>query len=197
MRTKILGVGGSPRRGGNTDILLKRILSGAEAAGMDTKTILLRDVAFSSCIGCERCRKDKICTGITDELTPFYQDIISSRGLVLVSPCYNYNVTALMKAFIDRLYCFYDFTDDHPRQYSSRLAGQGRTAVIAVVGEQTDPRDMGYAVEMLRMPLEALGYAVIRELPVYGYFHAGKVAESGDVMDRAEELGRALASSLM
>ncbi|MFC2004247.1 NAD(P)H-dependent oxidoreductase [Chloroflexota bacterium] len=59
--------------------------------------------------------------------------------MVLISPVYSYNVTALMKAFIDRLYSFYNFSDERPGYWSSQLADQGRKAIIAVVGEQATP----------------------------------------------------------
>ena len=193
---KILGVGGSPRQGGNSDILLEHILEGAQEEGADTKTLHLRDLAFKGCIGCERCRLDKICTGLKDDLTDIYSHVVDSRGLVLISPCHNYNVTSLMKAFIDRLYCFYDFTEDDPRRYASRLAGQGRKAALTAVCEQRDPRDMGCTMEMLRRPVECLGYDVLSEMPVYGIFHRGKVAQRKDLLERALAQGKALARAL-
>lgn len=193
---KILGVGGSPREGGNSDILLDHVLAGAREEGAETRALQLRDLAFKGCIGCERCRKDKICTGLTDDMTGVYPSIVESTGLVLVSPCHNYNLTSLMKAFIDRLYCFYDFTDDDPRRYTSRLAGQGRKALTAAVCEQRDPRDMGYTMEMLRLPVECLGYEVVCELPVYGVFHRGKIAEKKDILEQALHQGRSLARAL-
>ncbi|THB63256.1 MAG: flavodoxin family protein, partial [Desulfovibrio sp.] len=128
--TKILGVGGSPRSGGNSDVLLQNILAGAVEAGVETEAVHLRNYHFSSCIGCERCRKDKACTGLNDGMQLLYPKVEAARGLVLVSPTHQYNVTAIMKAFIDRLYAYYDFTDDRPRGYSSRLAGKDRQAAV-------------------------------------------------------------------
>jgi len=193
---KILGVGGSPRKNGNSDILLSSVLSPLAEAGFHTQALYLRDLAFSGCTGCERCRTDKICTGLTDDLTPWYETIEQAVGLVLVSPCYHYNITSLMKAFIDRLYCYYDFTDDHPRGFSSRLAGRGKQAVVTVVGEQTDPRNLGYAREMMALPLEALGYNVVSSENVYGLFQPGKAAREPGVRDAAAEQGRRLLASL-
>lgn len=48
-----------------------------------------------------------------------YPKIEEAKGMVLGSPTYNYNVTSLMKTFIDRLYPYYNFTDDRPRGYSA------------------------------------------------------------------------------
>ena len=192
----ILGVTGSPRPGGNSERLLEAMLAAARDAGASTATAKLRQYQFSSCIGCEACRKDKRCTGLKDGMGLIYPEIDASRGLVLVSPVHNYNVSAIMKAFIDRLYCYYDFNDERPRGWSSRLAGQGRKAVVVAIGEQEERRDMGFTLEAMRMPLEALGYEEVKELPVLGVFDAGRVRQREEVMAQAEELGRWLAGAL-
>jgi multimeric flavodoxin WrbA len=129
-------------------------------------------------------------------MTLIYPTLLESKGLVLISPVHNYNVTAWMKAFIDRLYCFYNFEDTRPRAWSSQLAGQGRKAVIAAIGEQEDPRDMGFALEAMRLPLEALGYEIMAELPVLRLFDRGAIDGHKDVLVRAHEAGKRLANAL-
>jgi len=195
---KVLGIGGSPRKGGNSDILLKRLLKGARDESVAAREIQLRDYQFQACIGCERCRKDKRCTGLQDGMQLIYPEIREASGLVLASPIYNYNMTALMKSFIDRLYCFYNFGDERPGQWSSQLANQGRKAIIAVVGEQAtrEAAGMDLTLEAMRRPVKALGYEVIDELPVLGIFHKGKVKEYPQVLEQAESLGIRLASLL-
>jgi multimeric flavodoxin WrbA len=125
-----------------------------------------------------------------------YPKIVEAQGLVLVSPTHHYNVTAWMKAFIDRLYCFYDFDGKRPRGWSSRLAGQGRKAVLAAVCEQTRKEDMGFTLAAMRRPLEALGYEIVGELPVFGIFEREKVKEKTEVLRKASELGEELAKLL-
>ena len=193
---KVLGIGGSPRKGGNSDILLKRLLKGVAGEGIVTEEIQLRDYQFQPCIGCERCRKDKRCTGLQDGMQLIYPKIREASGLILISPIYSYNMTALMKSFIDRLYCFYDFTDERPGYWSSQLADQGRKAIIAVVGEQAtrEAGGMDLTLETMRRSIKALGYEVIDELPVLGIFDKGKVREYPQVIEKAEALGRRLAS---
>jgi len=193
---KVLGIGGSPRKGGNSDILLKRLLKGAAGESIVTEEIQLRDYQFQPCIGCERCRKDKRCTGLQDGMQLIYPKIREASGLVLISPIYSYNMTALMKSFIDRLYCFYDFTDERPGYWSSQLADQGRKAIIAVVGEQAsrEAGGMDLTLETMRRSIEALGHEVIGELPVLGIFHKGKVREYPQILEQAEAFGRRLAS---
>jgi multimeric flavodoxin WrbA len=195
---KILGIGGSPRGGGNSDILVKSILKSAGENGAITEEIQLRDYQIQPCIGCERCRKDERCTGLQDGMQLIYPKIEEANGLVLVSPVYSYNVTAQMKSFIDRLYGFYYFAEERPGHWSSRLAGQGRKAVIAAIGEQNDSDEggMDLTLEVMRRSITALGYEIIGELPVLGVFAKGKIREQPDTLQQAEELGKELASRL-
>lgn len=194
--SKILGEGGSPRRKGNSDVMLYKILEGAEEAGAETEAVFLRDYKFDSCTGCEKCQTAKACTELQDGMQLLYPKITYCKGLVLVSPSHNYNVSALMKAFIDRMYQFIDFTDDHPRQFSSRLAGQGRKAVLAAVCEQYYDEGMGFTVDGMRLPLEALGYGIAGVVTAELVFHRGKVAKNSQIMTNAYELGKKLARSL-
>jgi len=197
MTLKILGIGGSPRKGGNTDILLRAVLGGAKQEGADTGVVYLRDYQYQPCIGCEGCRKDNQCTGLMDGMQLIYPRIIEARGLVMISPTHNYNVTAWIKAFIDRLYCFYSYTNDRPRGWSSRLGGEGRKAVIGAIGEQADPEEaIGLTLKAMRLPLSALGYEIVGELAVAGIFDKGKVSGDTAAMERAEKLGSELARSL-
>ena len=194
---KVLGISASPRKNGNSDVLLKHILKGVNQQEINAEKILLRDYHFQPCIGCEKCRKDKICTGLNDGMQLLYHKLLESKGLILASPTHHYNVTALMKAFIDRLYCFYNFDDNRPRGWSSRLAGQGRKAVIAAVCEQENRKDMGFTLEAMRLPLEALGYEVVGELAVFGLFDRGIIKKKEVILVKASILGRDLAKSIL
>ncbi len=194
---KVMGFSGSPRKGGNSDILLRHILNGVSENQIPTDSLRLADCQFQACIGCERCRKDKICTGLMDGMSFLYPKIIQSRGLVLVCPTHNYNITAWMKAFIDRLYCFYNFDKKRPGPWSTQLGNQGRKAVIAAICEQNDKRDMGFTIEAMRMPLEALGYEIVGEIAVLGTFAKAKVKEQTSTLTKATKLGAGLAKSIM
>jgi multimeric flavodoxin WrbA len=193
---KIIGFSGSPRRGGNTDTLLKQVLKGAAEAGADTEAVFLRDYLVQPCIGCERCRKARACTGLMDGMQLLYPKIVEARGMVLGSPTHNYNITAWVKAFIDRLYCFYEFGNDRPRAWSSRLAGQGRKALVLAVCEQEDMKDMGLTLPAMEMPLGALGYEVIGQIPAIGFFDAGLVGKDQGLLDLARQKGGELAGAL-
>ncbi len=197
-KSNLLCIGGSPRKGGNSDVILRSVIQGAKESKVSCDVAQLRDFQFQSCIGCEKCRKDKICTGLADGMSLLYPKIINAKGLVLVSPTHNYNITAMMKAFIDRLYCFYNFENkNRPGKWSSQLSNQGRKAVIVAVCEQKEKKDMGFTLDAMRLPLEALGYEIIDELAVFGVFSKGKVKEKPEILAKASMLGINLAGSII
>lgn len=195
-RLRILGVGGSPRKGGNSDILLKQVVKGAAEHKADSRIIQLREYQYQGCIGCEQCRKSGICAGLKDGMTLIYPYLLEAQGIILISPTHNYNITSWMKSFIDRLYCFYCFDENRPRRWSSRLAGQGRKAIIGAICEQNNISDMGFTLEAMRLPLEALGYEIVGELTVFGIFDRAKVKEKDEIMIKARKMGSDFAQSL-
>lgn len=194
---RVLGIGGSPRRGGNSDILMKRMLTGVQDGGVETEEVQLRNYQFQSCIGCELCRRKKHCVSLLDGMQLIYPKIEEASGLIAISPIYSYNMTALMKAFIDRLSAFYDFSEQRPGQWASRLENQGRKAIVAAIGEQpNEAGGMDLTLETFRRSINALGYEIIGELPVMGIFHKGRIKDLPEVLDQAEALGRKLAALL-
>ncbi len=193
---KVIGFSGSPRKNGNSDLVLKKIVAAITEEKLPAEGWNLTDFQFSGCIGCEKCRESKTCTGLMDGMSLIYPEVLSSKGLVLVSPTHNYNITAWMKAFIDRLYCFYNFGNDRPRSWSSQLSHQNRKAVVVAICEQESAEDMGFTLEAMKRPLEALGYEIVGELAVFGVFDKAKVRKQEQVMQEAYALGLKLAGSL-
>jgi len=194
--TKVIGFSGSPRAGGNTDILLRQFLRGAEEAGIQTENIFLRDYSIQPCVGCERCCKSKTCPKFSDGMQLLYPKIEESKGIVLGSPTYFYNVTPWMKVFIDRLYPYFIFTDDRPRGWSTYLEGQDRKGIVFAVCEQVDISDMGYTLGAMRRPLEDLGYEIIYEFPATGFFDRGAIAKDKELLESAFQKGFELARKL-
>jgi multimeric flavodoxin WrbA len=197
MLMNVLAVTGSPRKNANSAAMARAALDGAQETGAVTELVRLKDYAFSSCIGCEKCRADKACTGLRDGMSLLYPKIEAARGMVLCSPVHNYNVTAMIKAFIDRLYCYYDFDmENRPRAWSSRLAGQGRKAVLMAVAEQESKHDMGVVFEAMRLPMTALGYEIVAEVPVLAIFDAGRVKNCEDIVETCRKWGKRLGDAV-
>lgn len=71
----VLGVGGSPRKGGNSDIILGRILKGVSEHHIQTRAVHVRDYLFQGCIGCEKCRKTGMCKGLNDGMALIWHSL--------------------------------------------------------------------------------------------------------------------------
>ena len=104
---KILAFNGSPRKEGNTSILLKRALEGAASQGAETEIIHLYDLNYKGCISCFACKiKDGKSYGkcaARDELTSILKKIEEVDGIILGSPVYFGTASAEMRAFMERL----------------------------------------------------------------------------------------------
>jgi multimeric flavodoxin WrbA len=103
---KVLGIAGSPRRGGNTDLLLTEVMRGAASKGAEVKTIVLRDLTIAPCQHCDACLKTGKCR-IQDDMQMIYSQMEDADRIVLASPIQFMTVTAHMKAMIDRCQCLW------------------------------------------------------------------------------------------
>jgi multimeric flavodoxin WrbA len=192
----ILAVSGSPRKKGNTAALINEAVKPFTDEGIKCNTIHLDDYNFSDCIGCERCRDTYKCP-VDDDMQKLYPLIEEADALILGSPTYFYNITAKMKAFIDRFYCYEIFHDSDRGVWMSlnEAAGIKYTAIIAVC-EQNNREDMGFTAEAMTMPLEALGYRVVSTVKALHLFKPGEASHNSTALNDAREAGEKLLKTL-
>lgn len=105
---KVMGINGSPRKNGNTAILLEEALSGAGSLGYETELIHLYDLNFRGCSSCFACKlKNRLLApghcGMKDDLTDVLEKILNGDGLILGTPIYLGNISGEMQSFIERL----------------------------------------------------------------------------------------------
>jgi multimeric flavodoxin WrbA len=98
---KVLGIYGSPRKGGNSDRLLDRALEGAQSAGAEILRVYARDLKMCGCIECGGCEKTGECV-VKDDMQEVYPLMEEADVIILSSPIFFYGVTAQVKALIDR-----------------------------------------------------------------------------------------------
>jgi len=103
---KIIAFAASPRRGGNTDIILDKIIEGIRSAGADVEIYRTHDLNIQPCSGCGECAKRGRCI-INDVFQDIFDRLISCDGIVFASPLYFMNVPARGKALIDRCQAFW------------------------------------------------------------------------------------------
>jgi len=182
----LLGVVGSPRAGGNTHVLVREVLAGAEERGAAAETILLGQLHIAECDGCHACWDHKPCVK-DDDMNRLYPAIAACDALVLGTPVYWYGPTALMKAFLDRFVYF-----NCPEH---RAEVRGKAAAIVVPFEEDRPETADLLLEMLARSLEYLEMRLIGTVVAPGVTRRGEVAQRPDPLRQARELGSKLAGS--
>jgi multimeric flavodoxin WrbA len=100
---KIVGILGSARKGGNTEILLDVALEEAQKEGVTIEKIPLRDKVLAPCDGCQGCIKTGKCV-VEDDAQEIYEKILESEGILWATPVYFWSMTAQTKILMDRLY---------------------------------------------------------------------------------------------
>ena len=90
---KILGIVGSPRKGGNTEILVEEALTATREAGAQTEIILLADKNIAGCDGCGSCFETGVCK-IKDDMQSIYPQLEAADAIIFGSPVYFGGVTA-------------------------------------------------------------------------------------------------------
>ncbi len=100
----VLGINGSPRIGGNTDILLDTALEAARGKRAQTEKVILNSLVFSPCQECEKVRDDGVCI-INDDMQSLYLKIKNSDVIILASPIFFGSLSAQMKMMVDRFQC--------------------------------------------------------------------------------------------
>ena len=101
---KVIGFNGSPRKDGNTAILLNLVFAELKGAGIETELVQFSGESLSGCIACYRCmkNKDKKCAVQNDKMNEYIGKMVEAEGILLGSPTYVADVTTGMKALIER-----------------------------------------------------------------------------------------------
>lgn len=103
MTMNVFGIVGSPRKGGNTEILVKEALRTIEEEGLETELITLWDKTIKHCDGCRICKRIKKCHIVDDDVQPIFDKMVKADGIILASPFYFGSATPQIKALIDRV----------------------------------------------------------------------------------------------
>ena len=100
---KILGICCSPRKAGNTELLIEKALEGAREAGAETELYRMAGRDIRPCDGCSSCRKTGVCH-IQDDMQEVYEKMAAADGIIFGTPVYFYSMDAQAKTLIDRTF---------------------------------------------------------------------------------------------
>lgn len=165
MKEKWIAITGSPRKGKNTDLLVDYIIEALKTVSIDVEKFILDSRNINTCSGCEYCIETGICV-IDDRVSMIIEKMKTANGFIFASPSYNYNMTAQMKALIDRTFCL----NDYKGGWSSRLPS-GKKAILVGVCKGRNEEFMGNTINGMAMSIEELGVNIVAVIKYYNTKH--------------------------
>jgi len=181
---RIVGFNGSPRRGCNTETLVKQVLSGAAENGAETRDYNLNELDISGCQGCLACKSEDACA-VKDDMTGLYDEVLVADGLVIGSPVYMWQMSAQTKLFVDRLFAMLK------PDFSTRFK-RGLPLVLAFTQAQPDRQAFQDYFDQTRRMFEFLGFGVKETLVAGGTQAKDDLNHQPELLDRARQTGRNL-----
>jgi multimeric flavodoxin WrbA len=185
LHMKVVGFVGSPREGGNTEILVDEMLKGASDNGAETKLFNLNSLKITPCQACERCKVNGGECATKDDMQTLYKEIRESDAFVLGAPIYMWQMSAQAKLFTDRLYAFFmtGFEEKYGKKEIALAFTQGNPDENAFNDYLNSVKDMYGLFGNVRDPLVA-----------GGTHEPGEIRSNEDVLKRAREIGKDLVS---
>ncbi|MCB2226458.1 MAG: flavodoxin family protein [Desulfarculaceae bacterium] len=190
----VLGIYGSPRKGGNTDLLLDAALDEAAVAGAEVERVYCRRLKMSGCIACGGCDDTGMCV-LDDGMQAVYPYIQLAKAVVLSSPVYFYGPPAQAKALIDRSQACWSariLAKTTPEARKSYDSGKGYMIAVGA----TKGKRMFECMELTaRYFYDALDMTYEGGLLVPGVEARGQVAGDQGLLEQARALGRQIVAS--
>lgn len=181
---QILAIVGSPRPKGNTSCLVDLALEEATQLGAQTEKLILSKYQVNPCLGHEKCGTFDSCLR-KDDTGWILDKMCRADGVILATPVYYYNVSAQMKAFIDRNY----FLFTHKRKSGARAVG-----FIVVAHNSGIEPTLNTLKQFVRE-----SFIIEKDclFTISGFAHkAGEVKKNPSLTEDARKLGRQLLESL-
>jgi len=186
---KVLGIAGSPRRGGNTDLLLGEVMRGAASRGARVKTIILNDLTIAPCQHCDGCLETGRCK-VEDDMQMVYRELEEADRIVLASPIQFMGITAQMKAMIDRCQALW------ARKYVLKLPPLGnrreRKGLFISVGGRKIANLFEPALATVKTLFRILDITYAGELLFPGIDEKGAITKHPDALRQAFLVGQEL-----
>jgi len=191
MGKKILFISGSPRKGSNTRIVMRRVLDAAREAGAETVAIDAvklehRIPGCSGCLGCKKSGEYRCVIG--DEMARTVEGLPDHDTIVFATPLYWLSYTAQLKILIDRMYCLIQFDREGIR---SPLAG--KTLALIATGGGGNAGNLELLEEQFLCVTKIIGAGFkslcFSQVPL----EEGAIAGDPEAMAKADKFGRELA----
>ena len=179
----VLGIVGSPRRNGNTEILVDEILTGAAKAGAQIGKVVLDELDIHPCRACDRCRDSQFCAE-EDDMKPLLEMMNQSQVWILGTPIYWWGPSAQMKTFIDRW-------------YGARHARfQKRNVILALPLGGGSERYAQPTIDMFKYIMNYLNMTHFATIVAPSVYRRGVISEKTKILELAHQTGVDVVESL-
>ena len=192
---QVLGVLGSPHRHGNTELLLDRFLEGALSAGGEVEKVVLTDLQYRPCKGCNACHKTGVCV-LHDDAVPLIERMAGIDCCVIASPIYSMGITAELKGLIDRgqyLWAQRWILKTRPEQLADPSCRRGVFLSTAGLSRETV---FDAALPVMTAFFHGLGFAEFDRLTVNGMDQFGGIEGHPTALGEASVLGASVVRDL-
>ncbi|HWI65392.1 MAG TPA: flavodoxin family protein [Symbiobacteriaceae bacterium] len=187
---KVLGIIGSPRPGGNSDVVVSEVLRGAGSQGAEVEKVYLNDLNIRGCQACDVCKHGKGYVGCIqdDDMFDLYEKLIAADAVVLGCPIYCFGPSAQLKAFIDRWYALFYY------EQGKRVCQlSGKKMLPALLYGEADPFFAGAANAFAMLRDQAAFCGMTIPAVIFGSADApGEIRKNGQVMAEAYRAGERL-----
>ena len=180
-RKQVIGIIGSPRRNGNTEVIVDSIIEGAEEVGVVSQKVILKDLKVAPCKACNVCSKNSSCVH-QDDMENLLAQMFDSDVWILGTPVYWWGPTAQFKAFLDRWYSVND-----------RSLFRGKEIVLVIPSGGAGEYYYGPTKDILERIIDYLGMIHVRTILAPGIGEKGVVKEHPEILDSARQTGRDVA----
>jgi len=186
---KVLAINGSPRKNGNTQVMIDAAAQELKKAGIKVEAISMADYEVRPCDACEKCYKKPWGCPIKDDAVAILKKMVAADGILLGSPVYCGGVTAQLKALLDRSIMPYQAS-----QFKDKIGG-----ALTVGGAKNG----GQELTLIQINTYFLMFDMIVASAEGGFYggmatgnDAGDVRKDKEGMDKARGVGRRMAHLL-
>jgi multimeric flavodoxin WrbA len=192
MSVKVLGISASPRLEGNSDLLLRQALAGAESAAAEAEYVRLCDLSITPCTECNFCYESGKCR-IDDDYQTLCSKMLEADRMIFATPIFFMTVSAQAKTLIDRCQCLWA----HKFVLKQPLitTGRDRRAMVIAVGG-TKSKKMFDSIRLtMKYYLNVLDMRYAANLFVNQVDAIGEIKEHPSAMNEAFRLGKELVTA--
>ena len=192
MSIKVLGISTSPRIKGNSDLLLRQALAGAESVGAGTEYVRLLDYKISPCIECNACYATGKCE-VQDDYQPLLKKILDADRIIFATPIFFMTVCAQAKMLIDRCQCLWAYKYVLKKELIT--PGHDRRAMVIAVGGSRSKKQFECIQLIMKSYFDAIQVHYTANLFVNKIDALGDIEKHPSALNEAYRLGSLLAAT--